>query len=1092
MFFLFLIRNLPKTGMESMNDRVICVPIPDEDVIKSVTCLPRTSANDGYITVNLKRMKSLKKNEMQETVLPNQLLDGLEYLRLNHQDYKDIVPNEIIEEFMENDESNDKIEVQNDDKSDIPNDVNQDKSEKEVDSDDEEKEDVFNKITCLLPENPQAKVLVNDTEKTIKKKMKIASEITHVIAPGECKTPTNYMRDPRFLETAFPRHFPDGKYGLFCDRPKKLTPQQYFNQRLLNHDKRFAKDYGFLFVAQQYTERHAIERNISISMKKGKFVNGADGGQIVQPNDKFNVLKTVRGTPAYWQTLRYEIFAKLEQLGPFHLFFTLSCAEMRWPEMMAAVLQSKGHKVEFKSDPWNGQEDDILIDDIPLSEFKKTISNMSSFYQDHIVLITLMFDNRVKAFLKSMFGDDIDHYTYRIEWQMRGMPHLHGIIWIKQSKIKELLRSDGTFDLEHPELPAFIDKWTSCSLNHENEEINEIVKDVNVHSHSPSCKKYQTKCRFGFPKLPSPHTIIAKPLPAGKDEKENKERDSRIRKAKNILTKVKNELENLADDSDIELEDLLKKLDIKESDYIDALKISERGSTVILKRKVSERNVNNFNPEFIHAWNGNIDIQACMDPYAVASYLTDYITKSDAGLTRVLKEALKESKDFDDFNRLLYLKQVYMTHRQVSASEAVYRLFRHLQMKCSTVKTIFVSTDFPSERTSFFRNVKDVKNDEDEDFGSDSENEGEGHGQIVSIKGYKGKFKKTESIHTKYSMRPKELEKMCLAQFAITYVPCRKKNVKMTGKISEETSDLCDFISGQELPKYIQLDDGKIMEARNKVLVLRLFSVKNKEGHEVAFASLLLFYPWRNEEKDLKYEDPDECNELYFDNEKLIMENRQKILPYSSFKEDIETKTENDERAAHVYETIDAQNEQENLDDADDLQPIDLSELPKEFDGGEQHSDDVIANTESFKFKPIQFGKEEDMRDKLKSLSFEQRVALDQVIQLCRKKRIERENPSFVVLPELMIVTGMFKTSHKYLKWYLIGIHITGDGGTGKSHFISIASQWAEKFLIHSGDNPNRPKILLLAPTGKAASLIGKLCYNTDIPILHSLISISF
>ena len=54
---------------------------------------------------------------------------------------------------------------------------------------------------------------------------------------------------------------------------------------------------------------------------------------------------------------------------------------------------------------------------------------------------------------------------------------------------------------------------------------------------------------------------------------------------------------------------------------------------------------------------------------------------------------------------------------------------------------------------------------------------------------------------------------------------------------------------------------------------------------------------------------------------------------------------------------------------------------------------------------------------------------------------------------------------------------VLGDGGTGKSHFISVASKWAEKTFVQSGDNPNRPKILLLAPTGKAASLIGKAIF---------------
>ena len=154
----------------------------------------------------------------------------------------------------------------------------------------------------------------------------------------------------------------------------------------------------------------------------------------------------------------------------------------------------------------------------------------------------------------------------------------------------------------------------------------------------------------------------------------------------------------------------------------------------------------------------------------------------------------------------------------------------------------------------------------------------------------------------------------------------------------------------------------------------------------------------------MKYENPEECNQLFYDNEKLIMENRRKILPYSNFKEDIENKTENEERAVHVYETINAQNEQQNLDNVDEMEPIDTSELPKESD--EQHFDSTDT-TESFKFKPIQFESDEEMREQLKSLSFEQRLALDQVVQVCRKKKIERENPSFVVHPERMIFTGM-------------------------------------------------------------------------------------
>ena len=47
--------------------------------------------------------------------------------------------------------------------------------------------------------------------------------------------------------------------------------------------------------------------------------------------------------------------------------------------------------------------------------------------------------------------------------------------------------------------------------------------------------------------------------------------------------------------------------------------------------------------------------------------------------------------------------------------------------------------------------------------------------------------------------------------------------------------------------------------------------------------------------------------------------------------------------------------------------------------------------------------------------------------------------------------------------------------GSGKSATIKVCSMHAEKILRKAGDKPNHPRILLLAHTGKAASLIGKL-----------------
>ena len=56
---------------------------------------------------------------------------------------------------------------------------------------------------------------------------------------------------------------------------------------------------------------------------------------------------------------------------------------------------------------------------------------------------------------------------------------------------------------------------------------------------------------------------------------------------------------------------LEKELSIDIKKHHDALRISHRGKTIILKRKLNERMVNNYNPHFLLAWNANMDIKFC-------------------------------------------------------------------------------------------------------------------------------------------------------------------------------------------------------------------------------------------------------------------------------------------------------------------------------------------------------------------------------------------------------------------------------------------------------------------------------------------------
>ena len=241
-------------------------------------------------------------------------------------------------------------------------------------------------------------------------------------------------------------------------------------------------------------------------------------------SNAFDVFGKIPGSPQYWKNFRNELFARMEQLGPFHFFFTLSAAEMRWPEVTTAILhyEQKIDKVLYESG-WENDESKIKIFSVGWEENKdkiqslptykeKEIKDRHKFFKNHFLLITRLFDNRVKAFINNilMANKDIEHYSYRIEFQVRGLPHLHGVFWLTKDAVKKYQNDNGDFlDTEVPEL---IDEWISCSLDTGDEELNKLVREVNVHKHTKSCQKGNDSCRFSFPRLPSKKTLISNPL----------------------------------------------------------------------------------------------------------------------------------------------------------------------------------------------------------------------------------------------------------------------------------------------------------------------------------------------------------------------------------------------------------------------------------------------------------------------------------------------------------------------------------------------------------------------------------------------------
>ena len=382
-----------------------------------------------------------------------------------------------------------------------------------------------------------------------------------------------------------------------------------------------------------------------------------------------------------------------------------------------------------------------------------------------------------------------------------------------------------------------------------------------------------------------------------------------------------------------------------------------------------------------------------------------------------------------------------------------------MDLKGSNVGTVFVSSGFPHNR---YRRVYRVDKERLDDDEEDEVHEPAQPKETFAIENRVGEYATCTTMHEKYSERPRKLEKMCLAQFATVYENCRESTDGISfdkDDCSDQNGGLTMFGSEMLLPKYIQLDNEKQTKMKLRTLpkVLRIHSSSKKKDFEELYAELLLFYPWRDEKDDLHWDDPIECTELFNREKDTVKENRLSIFPFSKTIERVSEYLESaeDNRPQQIGDTLNAAAEQENEDDMEEMEPMDTNELPDESN--------VSKKKEKIIMKPIQVEDDDLLLEMTRKLSEEQMIVLGKFVDYAKKLLVLSNSPSI----EIHIEPPQ--------------IIVTGEGGTGKSFVINITSKWMEKILRRAGDDPSKPKVLILAPTGIAASLINGTTLHTGL-----------
>ena len=253
------------------------------------------------------------------------------------------------------------------------------------------------------------------------------------VAPGEHQRPLPILTDQDFEALAFPCKFPDGKGSFSETRDVKLNFDRYLNQRLMNKDGRFSKDIDYIMSCQYAKELKTLRESLLIFMRQTYQQHGnnpLDVGflrrmenvdRLVSSDYAFRFLKNTRGSPSFWHSVLLDLLAMVRQLGPPTWFLTLSAADMHWPEVIRSIALQYGVHLS---------DDDVK---------NLTWTEKASWIRKNPITASRMFVHRLSAFLRLVICDksnpigEIIDYMERTEFQNRGSPHGHLLLWVKNA-----------------------------------------------------------------------------------------------------------------------------------------------------------------------------------------------------------------------------------------------------------------------------------------------------------------------------------------------------------------------------------------------------------------------------------------------------------------------------------------------------------------------------------------------------------------------------------------------------------------------------------------------------------------------------------
>ena len=1080
------VAHIPRSAEFKVSGPMICVEALVNKTVEII--LP---IDQNLIPVCLKRLPHFKGNYIQEVVSKSKVLKYFDFFKANNPLFADIVfSREKLDQFLNTalddiTEQDEWKSAQNHDVADVERqifaeteerqsehthasanfeDTVEQKSESTQPCDSRKAEDdsydlpnylteishdtVVDPLTKCENREDMSEILANaiieQERTTAKTKNKSSRKMTSLnVAPTAEGKFTHWGTAVNLEEKAFPHLFPTGKGGFLSTyQPKKVGFANYVKQRMLGLDPRFRDDSIYMFFLFMVKEQLEIKRSYATFFRKSKtdrvkydtkFLRSADKAEIERFDVGYKAFKNVRGTAPYFQQVKQKVMAMIRQLGTPNLFLTMSAAESHWSDLLRMLVQRETNTVVPLED----------VEALSRTEINKLLTR-------NVVHVNTHFSSRMKilygAFKKSTILSKykVDDHFFRIEFQQRGAPHVHSLLWLKDEDGNSPPLYDGSEESKKS-CAEFIDSLISGKLPPTSDDSHETVRRYQSHAHTFTCRKKSRKikiqrneghgrydgvregpelildsCRFKFPKFPMRNTmIIERPGSDINPEEVKKWKDDYCKIRKFIMRQTHTIVgtESNGDFQKMTFDEFLEALSLTELDYINALRMcaatNRSNAELFLHRDCCDLFTNNYNPNILKIHRANMDLSFVIDEYACVAYILGYLTKNESGLSRLLHEIEIESTQYgrSPQDKMKLFSRALDNSREVSRPEVVYRMLSlHF---CATTRThAFVQCSHPKMRDGLLRSNLELLEDDDNPF--------------------------FNSIIDYYVNRPDDFENISLAEFV------RDNSIVYQAKAQ---TDADNHLNMDKTDDYcvneMAVAPGKIRWLKNKIgrfrgnkkyTIVRYHLSKNNDL-EIKRNLLLLFHPFRDEMKEIHEPHGRSLEDVY-----------------DHFKDDIEDIRNQFEPNRNLLLHI--EKAMEGYDENDDVEDDMLYEDEVEQSDLETTSDKDLAHFLSLAIKchtEIDVAKKETVCAMIRQLNHDQRGIFDDVLDrlVSQNQEGEMTNPA--------------------VPFYL---YISGNAGCGKSFLLRTLVEAAKLIFMKSGDDLSKPTVLVMSPTASAARLI--------------------